>query len=354
MRRIAVGIFALLGVALAWALWFLNAGGGAPPTAVATLKAGPVERVLAVSGRTETDIQSDVRSLVAARVTEVKVSEGDNVAAGDTLVMLDAGQPNSRVRQALASLDEAILREQGAQADRDRAVSLGDTVSQVTIANAERDLELAKAEVSRQRAALEQLKLALPDYKITAPIDGLVLDRSVEPGDLVSPSDILMRLANTDTLHVEVQVDEIYADKIHVGQRARLQLAGRVETLTGTVNFVAAEVNELTGSLRVKIAFDAIPDAQIGLTTVANILVDRVEEAVTVPRSALVASGSDAAVFVIRDGRANLTPISFVDWPADRVEVTSGLTEGDRVVLSPEGIEDGQALSTRDTQEAGS
>lgn len=353
VSRFAVAIFALLAAALAGALWFLNVGGGATAVAVLTLKAGPVERVLAVSGRTETDIQSDVRSLVSARAAEVPVKEGDKVAAGDLLVMLDAAQQNSRIKQALASLEAAILREQSAQADRDRAVSLRDTLSAVTITNAERDLALAKAEVSRQRAALEQARVALSDYRITAPINGLVLDRSVEPGDLVSPSDILMRLANTDTLYVEVQVDEIYANKIHVGQRTWLQLAGREETLRGTVNFVAAEVDEVTGSLRVKIAFDTIPDAPVGLTTVANILIDRVEAAVTVPRSALVASGSDAAVFVIHDGRAKLTPISFVDWPADRVEVTSGLKEGDRVVLSPAGIKEGEALSARDTQETG-
>ena len=349
MRLIVFAILALTGIALAGVTWFLN--GGAPPTAVAILEAGPVERILVVSGRTETDIKSDVRSSVAARVAEVTVHEGDRIAAGEILVILDAEQQNSRVRQAMASLDAAILREQSAREERNRAVSLGDTVSDVTIANAERDLALAKAEVSRQRAALEQVQLALPDYQITASIDGIALERSVEPGDLVSQSDILMRLADTDALHVVVQIDEIYADRLYEGQRAWLQLAGRPETLKGTVDFVAAEINELTGSLRVKLAFDAIPDAQIGLTTVANILIERVEETVTVPRSALVANGSDAAVFIVRDGRAALTPISFVDWPADQVEVTSGLAVGDRVILAPEGIEDGQALRAKDIQE---
>jgi len=316
------------------------------------LVAGPVERVLAVSGRTETDIHSDVRSLVAARVTEVLVNEGNSVAAGDALVILDAAQQGSLVKQALAVLDAAILREQSSQADRDRVARLSGTVSAVALANAERDLALAKAEVARQSAALEQARLALPDYRITAPISGLVLDRSVEPGDLISPSDILMRLANKDNLHVEVQVDEIYADEIRIGQRAWLQLAGRTETLTGAVSFVAAEVDELTGSLRVKLAFDTVPDAQIGLTTVANIRIETVDRAVTVPRSALVSSGDDAAVFVLRDGTARLTQISYVDWPAERVEVTSGLTEGDRIVLSPDGIEDGQALRAQDSTAA--
>lgn len=352
-RLIAMGVAAVLGLGLAAVWWGQGGSGGATRVPVETLAPGPAERILAVSGRTETDVHSDIRSLVSARVTEVRVSEGDAVAIGDELLLLDASQQNSRVRQALAALDAAMLTEQRAQADRDRASSLAGTLSAVTIANAERDLALAAAEVSRLRAALEQAQLALPDYRITAPITGVVLSRSVEPGDLVGPTDILMRLANIDDLHVAVQIDEIYADQIHVGQRAWLQLAGRAETLTGEVSFVAAEVDELTGSLRVKLAFDTVPDAQIGLTTVANILVERVDAALTVPRSALVAGGADAAVFVLRDGRARLTPIAYVDWPADRVEVTSGLAEGDRVVVSPDGIADGQEVIAQDTVAAG-
>ncbi|MBM1221396.1 efflux RND transporter periplasmic adaptor subunit [Ponticoccus sp. SC2-23] len=352
-RRTALVVVALAGVAFALAGWGLSGGGAVSQAPVTTLAAGPVERVLAVSGRTNTDVQSDIRSVVSARVTEVDVTEGDRVAVGDPLVLLDAAAQQSRIRQALAALDAAILREQSARADRDRALDLGRTMSDVARADAERDLALASAEVDRQRAALEQAQLALPDYRITAPIGGVVLDRTVEPGDLVTPSDILLRIADPGDLHVEVQVDEIYADKVQTGQRAWLQLAGRTETLPGEVSFVAAQVDERTGSLRVNLAFDTVPEAQIGLTTVANILIDRVEAGLTLPRGALVSSGPDAAVFVLRDGRASLTSIEYVDWPADRVEITSGLSEGDRVVLSPEGIVDGQELSARDTPETG-
>lgn len=351
--RWAVAVVALLALAVAAYMSGFFGGGAAPQVAVETLAAGPVERVLTVSGRTETDIQSEIRSQVSARVTGISVVEGDSVTAGDVLVVLDAAQQNSRVRQALAALDAAILHEQQAEAERDRAVSLAANVSAVTLENAERDLALATAEVSRLREVLEQEQLALPDYRITAPIDGIVLSRSVEPGDLVSPSDILMRLADTSDLHVEAQIDELYADRIKVGQRVWLQLTGRPETLTGTVSFVAAEVGDLTGSLRVKLAFDTVPNTQIGLTTTASILIDSVASGLTVPRSAFVADGTGTAVFVVKDGRARLTPITFVDWPADRVEVTSGLEEGDRVVLSPEGIEDGQPLTAQDAPAEG-
>lgn len=346
-RRLALLAGMLAVIALLASLWGIHGSGGPPRVVVETLTSGPVERILAVNGRTETDVHSDIRSLVTARVTEVRIIEGGTVTVGDELLILDASQQESRVRQELAARDGALLRQEKALADRDRAVSLGASIAAVVATNAERDLAIATADLSRLQAALEQAELALPDYRITSPITGVVLNRSVEPGDLVDPSEVLIRLANTENPRVEVQIDEIYADRIRPGQSAWLQLTGRREVATGKVSFVASEVDKLTGSLLVRLDFDEAPETQIGLTTLVNILIDTVENAVTVLRSALVANGPGKAVFVLEDGKARLTPITFVDWPADRVEVTSGLTEGDRVVLSPEGIQAGQPLEAQ-------
>ena len=345
------GAVAIGALALAAAWWGFGGGGGAMSVSVEALVNGPVKRVLAVSGRTSTDMSADVMSSVSSEVLMVKTSEGETVAAGDLLFVLDDTTQQSVVRQGQAALDVGKIALQGAQEDRDRAVALGDNVSIVAVADAEQALASAKSEVARLEAALEMARIVLAKYQINAPISGVVLSQSAEPGDLVGPTDVLMRLANMDDLHVEVQVDENYADDIHVGQSAQMQLAGRTDVVTGVVSFVAAEVDESTGSLRVKLSFDTPPKAQIGLTTVANILIDAAADVLTVPRSAFVAAGDGTAVFILRDGKATLTPIDYVDWPASRVEVTSGLVEGDRLVLTPEGVVDGQSLTSQSAQE---
>ncbi len=352
-KRAAVLIFAAAAIALAVAWWGLGGGGGVPLVPVESLTPGPVQRVLAVSGRTVTDVHSDIVSSVSARVLSVNADEGDPVQADAALLVLDDTQQQAAVRQAAASLDAAILAQQRAQEERDRAVALAGTMSPVAVAEAGRALATAGVDVVRLEAALDRAQLALRDYRISAPITGVVLSRSVEPGDLVSPSQVLMRLANKDNLQVEVQIDEIYAGEIRAGQRAQLRLAGRTEIAAGTVSFVASEVDEVTGSMRVKLSFVAPIKAQIGLTTVANILIDEVAEALTVPRSAFVETGAGTAVFILRDGRAVLTPITYTDWPADRVEVTSGLSARDTLVLSPDGVEDGMALTAQNSPDAG-
>lgn len=343
----AFGAFALL---LIW--WGFSSAVRVPVVPVETLVSSPVKRILAVRGRTAVDAEADVMSSVSARVQEVLVDEGDVVETGALLLALDDTQPRSRVQQALASLDSAVLAMQSAQTMRDRAVALGTTVSAVAVADAEQALAVAASEVDRQEAAVDEARASLAEYRITTPIAGVVLSRSVEPGDLVAPSTLLMRLANTESLHVVVQVDEVYADEIRVGQVATMQLAGRTGVVTGAVSFVASVVDVVTGSVRVKLSFDSPHDAQIGLTTVANILIEDIEDALTVPRISLVNSGTDTAVFVLRDGHAHLTPITYVDWPSDRVVVTSGLSEGDSVILAPDGVVDMQPVTKSDGQTA--
>ncbi len=347
VRRITWLVIAAI-LATTGLLW-ITFGGLAPPNApTQVLVAGPVNRLLAVSGRIAAETEINITPAVNERVRTVAVSEGDLVTAGDLLVELDDSRQQLVIRQALASLDAAIVAQQAAQDDADRARALGSTVSDVIRQTAGRSLERASNEVDRLTAALEQAQLGLADYRIIAPIPGTILKRSVDPGDLVDPTRVLMRLADLTRIRVEVEIDETYAAYMRIGQAADLQLAGREEVYSGRVSFIGDEVDPVTGSLRLFIDFYTPPLVQIGLTTVANIHVDRAEDALTVPRTALLAGDEGPAVFVVRDGRAIRTPIAFVDWPADRVQVTRGLGAGDVILLSPDGIEDGDAVTPLD------
>jgi HlyD family secretion protein len=344
-RRVGLLAFAASLVA-AGGLWFtLGDGLGPPSVPIQTLVEGPVSRVLAVTGRTAAETEVNITAATSARVTAVLVFEGDQVAPEDLLVTLDDSRQQLVVRQALSSLDAAILARQAAREDADRAAALGASISATARADADRTLQRAENEVERLTAALEQSEIGLSDFRITAPIKGTILIRSVDPGDQVDPARVLMRLADLNPIHVEVEVDETYAAVLRTGQRADLQLAGREDVLAGRVSFIADEVDPVTGGVRLKVEFDTPPEAPTGLTTVANIRVARVDDALTVPRTALLEGDEDGpAVFVLQDGRALRTPIDIIDWPAARVQVTDGLVEGAAIILSPEGISDGDRV----------
>jgi RND family efflux transporter MFP subunit len=338
----SAGLLGLVLAAFAYSqLWM----GQPTPVTVEIATFAPVTRVLAVNGRIAAVHSVDVRSLQSGNLAGLPVAEGDLVAANQILAQVDAAAQNAVVRQAMAGLDAALVAQQQASEAYDRAQSLGGNVARSVLEADAHAVQSATQEVARLTALLDQAQILLEDYTIRAPVAGTVLDLVAEEGQIIGPSARLLTLADLSELVVEADVDEAYATQIAVGQHAVLQLAGETGTREGHVSFVSNRVNEATGGLAIKISFDAPVAAPIGLTVATNIIVDRRNEALTVPRTAMLKGADGASVFVVADGVASLRPISVVDWPAARLIVTSGLAERDVVIADANGITDGQTVA---------
>lgn len=320
--------------------------GRAASVAVEVLQPGPVSQVLALNGRVAARQVVKIRSSVVAQAIDVAAEVGATVTAGDLLVQLNTSQPRALVDQAEAALDAGLVQQQQARANADRARALGDNVTRVAREDAERGLVAAGNEVARLQAALDQAQSQLALYTITAPISGVVLDRAVDRGQLVDTQSELFTIADLTHLVVETDVDEIYSGRMQQGLKALLKPAGYSVAQTGQVIFAAPTVDPATGGRAIKIAFDEVVDLPVGLTVNVNIIVSETPSALSVPRAAIVTEGAESHVLVVEDGRAVSRAMSFLDWPADRVMVTEGLTAGERVVLDPATISPGQAVVT--------
>lgn len=336
------GAAGLLGLALAGFAYSQFWMARPTPIAVEIVAFAPVTRVLAVNGRIGAVQSVDVRSVASGNLVGLPVAEGDLVEANQALAQVDAAAQNAIVRQAIAGLDAAIVAQQQATEVYDRAVALGGNVARTALEADAHAVQSATQEVARQTALLEQARIVLETYTVRAPVAGTVLEIDAEEGQIVGPSTRLLTLADLSELVVEADVDEAYATQIAVDQRAVLQLAGETGTREGHVSYVSNRVDEATGGLAIKISFDAAVSAPIGLTVATNIIVDRRDEALTVPRTALL---NDDWVFVVADGVAELRPVTVVDWPAARLIVTSGLAEGDVMIVDATGIADGQPVA---------
>jgi RND family efflux transporter MFP subunit len=312
------------------------------PVTVEIAAPAPVTRVLAVNGRIAAVRSVDIRSVVTGSLTSLPIAEGDRVEEDQILAQVDSGAQNALVRQAMAALDAAVVAQQQASEEYDRAVSLGSNVSRAVLDNTARALQSATQEVARLTAFLDQAQIELESYTIRAPVAGTVVELDAEEGQIVGPTTRLLTLADLSELVVEADVDEAYATQVAVGQQAVLQLAGETATRDGHVSFVSNRVDEATGGLAIKISFDDPVSAPIGLTVTTNIIVDQIDAALTVPRTALL---NGDGVFVVTDGAAALRPVTVVDWPAARLVVTSGLAEGEAVIVDAAGITDGEAVA---------
>ena len=339
-----VPLIVVAGLAAA-ALWYTQSWSSAIPTVVTeTIAPAPLSRVLALNGRIATLHPVNVTASISGSVLTVTRSEGDTVAMGEPLVLIDASSQQAAVRQARAALDFGTLAQQQRAADVTRLQELGTVIARTALEDANRLLQQADQEVGRLSALFQQAEILLAKYTISAPIAGTVLARNVEPGQTVNTATILFTLSDLSAPVVQTEVDEAYAAQIALGQPAILQLVGETVIHPGKVSFVAPSVNADTGSLVVKITPDQPLAAPVGLTVTANIVVDNQPTALSIPRAALTSGTGAPSVMVVQGGVAHQRDVTVIDWPAARLIVTQGLVAGDLVITDPTGIKDGQSV----------
>lgn len=335
------------------------AGTAAPETAEVT-RASVRQRVQA-AGLLTPSKQVDVGAQVSGQVTALHVELGQTVRAGQLLVSIDPDTARSDVQGAEAAVAEqrAAIAATMALSERARTHALrtrrlleagGAARADVEAADAE-DRRLAAehqgqlATLDRLSAELSKRRLALSRTAITAPIDGVVVNIAVAPGQTVNATQttpILLTLANIDRMTVRTKVAEADVLKVKVGQTASFTtLSGLTQALTGTIR-VIQPVPERSGNAsfyNVLFEVDNPGRALLPQMTV-HVLVDTgaAESVPTVPSVALGDRLDDGRyeVFVWRDGAGvERRAITIGLQDATRTQVLKGLVPGDRVVLSP-------------------
>lgn len=342
-RRLILAAVALILLALA-GYWLL-----APRTAeVATFEAkfAPAERVLAVNGRIRPRLQVDIRPALGGDLVSLPFDVGDRVAAGQILARIDDAPETAAIAVAEASVQSQQATLAQARRELVRFTALGQfatrrEVEQRRLAVAEGDQEL-----SRRRAAVVQARETRDRRVLRAPFAGVILERPVDPGQTVGTESVIYRLADLSSPEVTVEVDEIYAAEIRAGMEAKVSLPGQQRQLRATVAHVEPRVDPATGARDVRLnLLDAAIDAPSGLTVTVNLVLEKRDRAISVPRSAIVSPGGEAKVRIVdADGVVSERAVGYVDWPAEQVIVTSGLKAGDRILADPASAEPGDKV----------
>jgi HlyD family secretion protein/membrane fusion protein (multidrug efflux system) len=139
---------------------------------------------------------------------------------------------------------------------------------------------------------------------------------------------------------VETEVDETYSMALALDQPARLAFAGVSEPVAGTIAYLSPRIDTSTGGRVVRLAFT--PPAQltqtelpVGLSVDVNIIVERRDGALTLPRTAVREPATAPHVLVVDGGKVARRDITFRDWPSATIMVDGGLRAGERVIVSP-------------------
>jgi membrane fusion protein, multidrug efflux system len=215
----------------------------APPpmtVRVRELEAEPVSRQIVVNGRTAPAREVEIRAETRGRVVEVGPMKGAAVEAGEVLVRLD---PQDRA--AAGAQAEALLRQR--QAEYDAARQLGERGFQ-----AENRVAEAEAQLESARAVLERVRLELAHTVIRAPFSGVLEQRPVEVGTYVDTGDAVAKVIEQDPFLVVAYVAETEVGRLQVGMPGRAELVtGR--TVDGTLRYVASEADPATRTFRIEL-----------------------------------------------------------------------------------------------------
>lgn len=346
------------------------AGADAPALTVGTgrVSVTPMATYIDAGGTLAARESATIASRVMAPVADVAVRAGDRVARGTVLVRLDAADLAAAESRAQADLaasrltaqaaastrDAALARRALAQATHDRIVSLfadrsataqerDEAVASLRAAEAQAAAagsaaDAASRAVDAADAALRAAALTASWAVVAAPFGGVVAERHVDPGTLVTPGTPLVTLESAPGLELVAQLDASRAAALAPGQAAdvRVETGGRVsEWHRGRVVEIA-RVEKTAQRARVTVALDHVDPAWrsgfFGRARFPLAATDRL----TVPAAAIVARGQLTFVFVLgADGRARLRAVSVAEGDQDRRPVLSGLSEGEIVVLAP-------------------
>ena len=212
---------ALLGALVA--LWYFGTLilFGPVINADAVVRADFVQSVVA-SGHVEAPFRVNIGSQITGVVASVPVDEGQEVKAGDTLIVLDDREARTAVAQAEATLarDQASLVKANRDAVRLSELFAKGTAAKVTLDDARTSVDVLTATVKQDAASLATAQSRLSYTVITAPRDGRLISRDVERGNIVQPSNVLMKLSPMGDTQLVVQIDEKNLGLIAIGQKA--------------------------------------------------------------------------------------------------------------------------------------
>ncbi len=390
-RLIYGGIGLLLVLLIAGGLIAATRGGTKiDPSKLQKVEKGDLAKSVVATGKVTPITKVEVKSKASGIVKKLLVDAGDKVKKGQLLAQLDKVEIEAQVEQSRAAVESADASLASSQADYerakvdaegpdvpllkrayDRAIGMAKegVVSASAMEDAEKNYELAlnkqnvakaqatvlkakiaqsRGQLGQDRANLKQLEEQLSYTDIQSPLDGVVLSRDVEMGDAVSSilvlgssATLVMTLGDTSSVYVKGKVDESDIGKVYLGQPARIKVESfKDKTFNGVVTKISPmgveKDNVTTFEVRVSINNPG-GELKAEMTANAEIILEEHKNVLQIPEGAIIYDKDKKASVEVpdpsnKDGKKKIAVNIGISNGA-KTELTSGLKEGDEVVL---------------------
>ena len=355
---------------------------GKPVEAYPAVRGDLVQTVVA-SGRIITPRRVSIGAVITERVARIPVEEGQSVRRGDTLIVLDDRDERAALEQARAAVSQAEakmrqMQEVGlpaaqqslvqaqanavqarSQLERMKALRERNYVAQSQVDDAQRASDVAESQLRASRIQVETNSASGSDYAVAqtalaqaranllaaqakleqtviqAPADGVLIARSVEPGNVVQPGKELMALAPAGETQIVVQIDERQLSRLALGQKALGSAdAFPDKRFAAELVYINPAVDPLRGSVEVKLRVSEPPAYLVqDMTASVDIEVARRADTVYVPTETVHdANGAQPWVLAIRGFHAVRQAVKLGLRGDGRIEILDGVEAGDKLV----------------------
>jgi RND family efflux transporter MFP subunit len=324
---------------------------------------------------------------VAGRIAEITVDLGSAVRKGEPIARIDPTDFELRVRQSEAALQQALVRLglppdskqtevdpeslavvkqakaelSGAKARSDRALMLDEkgliaksdldaALSAYRVAEAKYDDSKDEARnrmgvLAQRRSEFELARQQLADTILYAPIDGMVRLRTGNVGQYVAVGAPVLTIVQMNPLRLRAAVPERHARSVRIGQAVRVMVEGIPGQYEGRVERMSPAVDETNRTLLIEAAVSNPNNVlRPGAFARSEIVVSTGKKSLIVPNSTLATFAGIDRVFIVKDGKAAEKRVKLGRRVEDGVEVLDGLAAGDRVVIQPGDLNDGDPV----------
>jgi membrane fusion protein (multidrug efflux system) len=277
---------------------------------------------LLVTGRLRADRATDISCEETGVVERLEVDLGAVVREGQVLVELDR-----RLLDAQRKSAEAAAELKQYDDERNKTLYDENSVSRQEMLRTHTEYEQA-----RQQAEIARLRYERAS--VTAPFDGVVVDRFVELGQLVAPGQRVARVVDPTVLKMQAYATEAEVARLEVGAPAQIAVTGVEKPVWAKVSWVSVEAEPSSGKFGLEIRVEN-PDLRLraGVLASARVLVQRHRQVLAIPRDAVTEGELGTQVFVAQEDRARAQPVTLGADQGAMVIATSGLQPGQQLIV---------------------
>jgi RND family efflux transporter MFP subunit len=342
-------------------------------TEIALVSPSQGQSQLTSTGYVVPQVEVDVSSKLVGRVEKSTISEGSKVKQGDVIFLLDASDQKVQIASAQARVASARARaataraqlaEVSLQLDREKRLAASGSVGQATVDDLQarsnsldEQVKATDADVKASDSEVAALGVTLTNTTIKAPVDGTVITKPLQPGDVITPGVPMARIADFSSIVVETDVPEVRLHLVRKGGPCEIVLDAYPEKRwRGEVVEVSPSLNRSKASATVKVRFldrddTVLPEMAARVSFLeAPLDESKLKEPAKkiVPGSAVAERGGSRVVFVLDSGKIRQEQVTLGARFGDGYELLDGPAPGTKIVSDPPStLTDGQAVKEK-------